>query len=294
MNDILDIILIRFLFIIIVCAVVFAYKFAHIFFYQSSKAHFLDSFYPSQNPAATLFLFSRILGIGLIFSEINIFLEKGIFYASFDFLLTSILTFILYLLALYILESIVLSDFEHSEEITRKNNMCYAIISSSFSIGIAIIFKTFLNQSIVNNAHNIVYILLLWSITIVLLGFSVKSYSFFSKLEFSELLSKRSFALAFSYFGFFFSWVLIIGSALDQEIFNIKNYASGVVLKIILSMLILPLFRNALIFIFRLKEDLERKETEGDPSIGFGLYEGLLILTCAFMTTLITSNLNFF
>jgi hypothetical protein len=296
MNDILDVLLIRILFILIISGLIFLYKICHLLLYPSSKIHFQENFFPSKNPSETIFLFSRILGIGLIFSDFSIFLNGGFFLAGFDFILTSLVTFFLYLLSLYILESIVLSDFEYSEEITRKNNIPYAIVSSSFSIGFPFLFQTYLNQSMLNFSHNILYIILMWSITIVLVGFSVKSFPFASKLDFSNLLGKKSLALGFSYFGFFLAWMIIIASAINLDIYDIKAFAIGVVVRIILSLLLLPLFKIMLVFIFRIKEDFERKtwdENNEMPSLGFGIYEGIIILTSAYMTTLVTSKISF-
>ena len=296
MNDILDVLLIRILFILIISGLIFLYKVSHLFQYPSSKVRFQENFFPSQNPAETIFLFSRILGIGLIFSDFNIFLNRGFFLAGFDFILTSLVTFLLYLLSLYILESIVLSDFEYSEEITRKNNISYAIVSSSFSIGFPFIFQIYLNQSMINFSHNITYVILMWSISIVLVGFSVKTFPFISKLDFSKLLGKKSLALGFSYFGFFLAWMIIIASAIDLDIYNIRAFAIGIAVRIILSLLLLPLFKIMLVFIFRIKEDYEGKTSDENnemPSVGFGIYEGIILLTSAYMTTLVTSKISF-
>jgi hypothetical protein len=51
-----------------------------------------------------------------------------------------------------------------------------------------------------------------------------------------------------------------------------------------------------LVFIFRIKEDFERKtwdESNEMPSLGFGIYEGIILLTSAYMTTLVTSKISF-
>lgn len=296
MNDILDVFFIRILFVLLVCGLMVLYKYVHFILYPSSKNQFLKNFYPSQNPAETIILFSRILGIGLIFSNFNIYLNQGFFFATFDFILSSIITFSLYILSIYILESIVLSNFEYVDEITRKNNIPYALVSASFSVGLPIIFRIYLTYSVFNFSHNIVYIIFMWFFTIVLLGFAVKSFPWVSKLKFENLLGKKSYALGFSYFGFFLAWIIIIASALNQPILDIKQYGIGLILKIILSLLILPLFKILLTLIFRIKDDLEMNHSDDKmdlPSYGFGIYEGIILLTSAYMTTLVTSNILF-
>ena len=296
MNDILDVILIRILFILIIVGLIFLYKYAHFFLYPTSKQQIFKRFFPSQNPAETILLFSRILGLGLIFSKFNIFLNQGFYFAAFDFILSSSITFALYLLSIYVLESIVLSNFEYLEEINRKINFPYALVSASFSIGLPIIFRSYLRHSVYDYSHNIIYIIFMWSFTIVLLGFAVKSYPLVSKLNFETLLDKKSMALGLSYFGFFMAWTIIIASALDQPIQDIKKYGFNLILRMILSLLIFPLFKTILKFIYQIQDDLENKnfETKSDlPSFGYGIYEGIMFLTSAYMTTLVTSNIIF-
>jgi hypothetical protein len=296
MNDILDVFLIRFLFVLIICGLIVLYKYTHFLLYPSSKNQLIKRFYPSRNPAETILIFSRIFGIGLIFSNFKIFLNHGFFYAAFDFILTSTVTFSLYLLSLYILESIALSEFEYTDEITQKNNIPYAMISASYSIGIPIIFRAFLTNSVSENFHSIIYIIFMWCFTIVLLGFAVKSYSFVSKLSLNYLLSQKSYALGFSYFGFFLAWIIIVSSALNQPIVDFKDYGISLILRIILSLLIMPIFKGIIPYIFQIQDDLEINTTVGKlqlPSYGVGIYEGVMFMTSAFMTTLVTSNIVF-
>lgn len=296
MNDILDVFLIRFLFVLIICGQIGLYKYLHFLLYPSSKNQLFKDFFPSRNPAETIMVFSRILGLGLIFSNFSIFLNQGFFYATFDFILSSTITFSLYLLSIYILESIVLSDFEYVDEITRKNNIPYALVSASYSIGIPIIFKAYLTHSIYENAHSIIYIIFMWCFTIVLLGFAVKSYSFLSKLNFNNLLVQKSYAVGFSYFGFFLAWTIIVASALNQPILDIKAFGTSLILRIILSLLIFPIFKGIIPYIFQIQDDLEENVPAGKsqlPSFGVGIYEGVLFMTSAFLTTLVTSNLVF-
>jgi hypothetical protein len=296
MNDILDVFLIRFLFVLIICGLIVLYKYIHFILYPSSKNQLSQKFYPSRNPSETIMVFSRILGLGIIFSNFNIFLNQGFFYATFDFILSSTITFSLYLLSIYILESIALSEYEYIDEITQKNNISYAMVSASYSIGIPIIFRAYLTHTVYENSHNIIYIIFMWCFTIVLLGFAVKSYSFVSKLNFNYLLGQKSYALGFSYFGFFLAWVIILASALDQPIVEIKYYGISIILRIILSILIMPIFKGIIPYIFQIKDDLEistKDEKSQLPSYGLGIYEGVMFMTSAFMTTLVTSNIIF-
>jgi hypothetical protein len=136
----------------------------------------------------------------------------------------------------------------------------------------------------------------MWCFTIVLLGFAVKSYSTVSKLSLNYLLSQKSYAVGFSYFGFFLAWIIIVSSALNQPIVDIKDYGISLILRIILSLLMLPIFKGIIPYIFQIQDDLEINTTVGKlqlPSFGVGIYEGVLFMTSAFMTTLVTSNIVF-
>jgi len=298
MNEIIDTLIIRIFLLIFICVIILLYKYSHFLLYPSSKGQFLKRFYPSKNAAETVYLFGRILGLGLLFSQFQIYLTDGFFYAFFDFFITAVITFSLYLVALYIMESIALYNFEYADEISKKKNMSYALISAAHALGLAKLLQVSVNVSTESGRHVIILIIFLWLFTVVIIGFAIKTFKLISKLNFNQLVVQKNLAIGLSYLGFFLGWVIIISSAINQPIGDIKNYGIQVILKILLSLIIFPLFHAALVYIFKIEPDLEEAQIEGamgvpTVSTGYGIYEGCMHLTTAYLTTVITGNIHF-
>ena len=85
MNEIFDKLIIRILIAFTLCLIIFIYKYAHVFFYPIAKKQLFKKFYPTRNIADTLHFFSRIIGIGILLSHINLNTEEGILFAFFSF-----------------------------------------------------------------------------------------------------------------------------------------------------------------------------------------------------------------
>ncbi|RLA64116.1 MAG: hypothetical protein DRQ88_07750 [Epsilonproteobacteria bacterium] len=298
MNEIIDKLIIRIFLLVFICVIIVLYKYSHFLLYPSSKGQFLKRFYPSKNPAETVHLFGRILGLGLLFSQFQIYLMDGFFYAFFDFFITAVITYTLYLVALYIMESIALYNFEYNDEISKKKNMAYALVTMAHALGVAHLLQVSINVSTESGRHVIILIIFLWLFTVVIIGFASKTFKIISKLHFNQLLVQKNLAIGFSYLGFFLGWTIIVASAINLPIGDIKNYGIQVILKILLSLIIFPLFRWALIYIFKIEQDPEEVQAEGAMGIrtistGYGIYEGIIQLTSAYLTTVITGNIHF-
>lgn len=298
MNELFDKLILRFLFTAVLCLSIFLYKYAHGLLYPSARSQMFKKFFPSKNSGDTLHFFSRIVGFGIIFSQFHFNLDNGLTFAITDFFIRSTLIFTLYLGAIYIIESIVLYNFEYQDEILKRKNISYALIAFCHAIGIAHVLKIILKAS----GSSIVVLFFLWLFSMVLIGFACKTYSLMSKLSFNKLLIQKCLAVGSSYFGFFIGWTLIIGSALDHELDNIKWYTIQVVLKILLSLIILPIFINCLKWIFKLVDDFEEVKKvsvknggqDYEPiDTGYGIYEGSLFLTSCFLTVVITGQIHF-
>lgn len=142
MNELFDKLILRVVFTLFLCLVLFLYKYAHSFLYPSSRHQLFKRFFPSKNSSDTLHFFSRIIGVGIIFSESSFNMSEGIYYALFDFMIQSITICGTYLLSIYIIESIVLYNFEYHDEIIKRKNFSYSLISFANSLGLAYIIKT--------------------------------------------------------------------------------------------------------------------------------------------------------
>lgn len=302
MNELFDKLIIRIVFAIILCLSLVLYKYLHIVFYPSSRRQLFRTFYPSKNPADTLHLFSRILGIGIILSEFKFYLGHGLGMAIYDLLVSSVVVFSLYLGSLYVLESVVLGVYEYSEEILKRKNLAYGIACFSNSLAMAYLAKVILSIS----KDSLVMLAILWLFSMAVTGFAMKSFDLVSNLPFNTLMTQKNLAIAFSYTGFIWGWTILISNGLHHELLDIRTYSAQFLLKILLSAIIFPLFKRGLTLIYQLKEEVadvhvgsasnsthfEIKTSEG-PNIGTGIYEGILFFTAAFLTGIITSNIDF-
>ncbi len=294
MNELYDKLIIRIIFALLVCFIIYIYKQAHLFLYPSIKHQILKKFSPSKNSTDTIHLFGRIIGIGIIYSNIVINVSDGMYFALGQLFLESIMVIMLYLASLYILESIVLYNFEYADEILRRKNYAYAIICFSHSISLAYILKTVIKVS----NSSLIMTLFLWLFAIVLIGFCSKTFQIISKLSFNRLLVQKNIAVAISYMGFILGLCIIISSSLDHSLQDIKWYTIQVILKILLSIIIIPIVRKGLILAFSIQDDLQVKKDDPEDKtlsveLGYGIYEGSILFTSCFLTTVITGNIYY-
>lgn len=295
MNELFDKLILRFVFTFFLCGVLFLYKYAHAFLYPSAREQLFKKHLPSKNSPDTLHLFSRIIGIGIIFSQFYFNISDGILLALTDFFIEATVITVFYLGSIYIVESIVLYNFEYNDEILKRKNYAYSLICFSHSVGLAYILRTVLAVS----KTSMVIVFFLWLFSVVLIGIASKSFSTISKLSFNRLLVQKNISIAASYLGFMWGWCVIISSSLNHELVEIKWYSIQVILKIFLSLIIIPFFKHGLIYIFKIKDDLKENsienkiEYEGDAEFGYGVYEGSIFFTSCFLTTVITGHINF-
>jgi hypothetical protein len=294
MNELFDKVILRFFLALFVCLLLVIYRYSHRILYPSTSKQLFKNFYPSRNSADSIHLFARILGVGILFSELHFYLSDGLLNALLVFSIQSIIVFAFYLISINIIESMILYNFEYADEIHKRKNYAYSIICATQALSMAWILKTVLKTS----QDSIVIIFFLTLFSIVLMGFASKSFSFVSKLPFNKLLVSKNPAIAFSYMGFLWGWTLIISSSLSRPLVQIDRYALEVLLNIILSLLILPIFRIALVTIFRIKDDakldhLDMMKDIQSIEVGYGLYEGIIFFTACLLTTLITGHIVF-
>ena len=295
MNELFDKLILRVVFTIFICFAFYFYKYAHSFLYPSTKSQLLKRYYPSKNAPDTIHLFSRLLGLGIIFSEFYFNISSGIAIAVIDFFLFATFVSILYLLSIYIIESIVLYNFEYQDEIIKRKNYSFAIVSFAHATGLAYTFKYCLLAA----KESIVVFFFIWLFSMVILGFATKTFSMVSKLPFNRLMVQKNLSVAFSYLGFYWGWSILLSSALNAEISELKWYTIKVLLGLVLSLIILPFFQYGLVFLYKIQEQLntqndsEKNNNGIEQDIGHGIYEGAVFFTSSFLTTVITSNLQF-
>jgi uncharacterized membrane protein YjfL (UPF0719 family) len=294
MNELFDKLILRFFLTVFVCGLLALYRYAHAILYPSVSQQLFRTFHPSKNSADTIHLFSRILGVAILFSEFHFYLSEGLGHALFLFSTQAILIFAFYLLALNIMESVILYNFEYADEIHKRKNYAYALICASQAVGVALTFKYILKTA----QDSFILLFFLTLLVIVLLGFATKSFGLISKLPFNKLVVNKNNAIAFSYMGFILGWSVIIASSLNHPMESIDHYTITVILNIILSLLVFPLFRYGLAWVFRFKDDLQIKQIDMIREVqtvepGYGIYEGGLFFTSCYLTTVITGQIVF-
>ncbi len=287
-----DKLIIRIIFCLIIIGILIVYKYAHRFLYPSAKEQLFKKFYPSVNSADTLHLISRILGFSIIFTYLNINLSNGMLLAVADTIFQGLLILVLYLVSLFIGESITLYNFTYEDEISKRKNLSYGVVSFSLSISIALILRVVLDTS----NHSLILLLFLWLFAIVLFGFCIKLYKYFSKLSFNKLVTQKNMALAFSFSGYILGSALLINSSMSRLIYTIPDYMQLVFLKILLTLILFPLFLYGIKRVFLLQDESKAGETvlnPDNPEIGYGIYEGSLFLSTALLTVVVSGQILF-
>lgn len=293
MAEIFDRLVIRLLLAAFVCFMIYVYRYAHVIFYPTVKRQVLKRVNPAENPADALHLFSRIIGIALIFSSITFNETSGFFLSLFHFAVWGTIAIVLYLLSLFIVESIVFYNFDYTDEVLKRKNMSYSVISFCHAIVIAYLTRTVMIEA----ESSIVILLVLWLYMLVIVGFSVKYFTLISKLSFNRLMMQKNLSLCFAYGGFSLGAGIIIASCFDQEHYDITVYCIQVLLKTILSLIIFPIFKKGLVKIFPIKLG-EQRDHEGQidtdrQSLGYGFYEGSVFIAGAILTTMIVNRIQF-
>jgi uncharacterized membrane protein YjfL (UPF0719 family) len=293
MAEIFDRLVIRLLLAGFVCLMIYLYRYAHVIFYPTVKRQVLKKINPAENSADTLHLFSRLVGIAIIFSSITFNESSGFFLSLFHFAVWGTIAIALYLLSLYIIESIVFYNFDYTDEVLKRKNMSYAFISFCHAIVIAYLTRTVMIEA----ENSIVILIVLWLYMLVIAGFSVKYYTFISKLSFNRLMMQKNLSLCISYGGFALGAGFIIASCFDQDHYDITVYCIQVLLKTVLSLIIFPIFKKGLVRIFPIKFSDERS-FEGQAEVemqnlGYGIYEGCIFISGAILTTMIVNRIQF-
>lgn len=294
MAEIFDRLIIRILLAAFVCLMIYLYRYAHVIFYPTVKRQVLKRLNPADNPADALHLFSRLMGISIIFSSISFNETSGFFLSIFHFSVWGTVAIVLYLLSIYIIESVVFYNFDYTDEILKRKNMSYAIVSFCHAIVIAYLTRTIMIEA----ENSIVILLVLWLYMLVIVGFSVKYYTFISKLSFNRLMIQKNLSLCFSYSGYSLGAGIVVASCFDQEHYDITVYVIQVLLKTILALIIFPLFKKSLVKIFPVKIGDPAHPHDGQidtdmQSIGYGIYEGCIFISGAILTTLIVNRIQF-
>ncbi len=280
MNEIFDKLIIRFLFTVFICLGLLFYKYAHVIFYPSTKKQILKGFILLKT-MSTLSIYSRdLIGIALIFSTLEFNEYIGFVRSVLDFFILGTSGVVLYLLSMYIMDNVVFYNFEYKDEVLKKKNAAYGVVSFSMAVSLAFLVRTIFNES----EHSLIILFILWLFALVLFGFSTKLFQYVSKLPFNSLMIQKNLGLAFSYSGFLFGSSIIIIAAFHHEHHDLISYCIQVILKALLGALIFPLFRLGLTYVYQIQlVETKNPNLTDPPQLGYGIHEGAVFLVCGLL-----------
>jgi len=289
MNEIFDKLLIRVILSVLIFGILFSYRYIHFFIFKRIRKFTLRSIYPEKNLSHAIFISSRLIGFVIIINSQMIDLSNGLFLAISSLVIDSIISILLYLSSTYVFESIVLYNFTTEDEVIRRQNLAYSLVSSSLSISAAIILTT-VNKVAAGNLINLMF---LWLFSLVIFGASTKLFDLIFKINLSRSIVQHHLPTSFHYIGFLMSWVIIISTVIDHPIINYQRFILKSLIDIILNIIIFPLFFIGINYVFYIKKLHHLKDTEVKEISNFGTFEGIMLFISAMLTVMITSNLKF-
>ena len=282
---------------IILCGIflIFFYlcRYIHWFFYPAIRRHIQKEFDLSMNSSHTLHYLSCLIGLGIVFTSIEINFDQGLLLAAAELFFRNILSIVIYFISLFIVESIALYDFNSFHEVVQKKNLSYGIIHFAQSLAIALV----ISKVFIATGESIAHLALLWLYSMVIFGVAIKFYKYYSKLSFNSLLDQRSTTLAISYSGYIGGCAFLINSTLQEMTMEILSYVQLLILKLLLISLIFPLFIMGIKKVFFLKDYKKLSKDSGfmleKPVLGYGVYEGILFFSSSIMTVVIIDQVFF-
>lgn len=283
MIELLDKTLIRILFISLLLLSLWGYKFIYQFL-ATSRIFNKTQPYSLHNESSIIVLFSRILGISIIFSQINLDLEAGLLLGVLSLVTTIAYSIILYTVSLYILDSISLNYFESHSEIGKKNNLVYSLFSCAHAIGASFIIRSIGHL----NTHSIIIFFTLWLFAMVLISVSMKCFRYIYKQTIESILLQESISGCLCYLSFFMGCALIISSIVETPLQTIQLYLGQVILKFLLSILIIPIFFLFFEWLFKMKKN----STASEFSLKYSLYYSLNLFSSSLLTISCVSTLS--
>lgn len=301
MTELLDKLVLRLIFAICVCLVLWIYKQTYLALPKFSKGPLsLSPTTPPRNSAELMHILSRVIGLTVVFSGLSLDFKYGIWYGLLELTLKTLIVSLIQFISLYLMESIALFNLDYQEEILRKKNDCLGFMIFVQSLCVA----TLLRNLISNRPFNLMFILFFWPFSLLLLGLGMKGFRFLSKQSLTNLIARKNYAIILSYIGHLSGFTFILSVALDHPFHSLERYILEIVLNLTLAVIIFPIFLKILKKIFspmteEIQTGIKNTSIFSDQqdlknfSIGQGLYEGGIFFTAYLLTGLINNQVNF-
>ncbi len=286
MTELLDKLLLRVIFITILCLILLLYKYIYFLIYKGSKRWFTQEVNSKENTAEIICFLSKIVGIAIIFSNFNIDISGGVLLSIIDIIIKSIFAFVIYVSSLYIIDNTIFYNFEYQLEVIKRNNIPYAIINLTHSLAFSYLIKNILSIS----NFSIVVLFILWMLAIVICSLASKAYYWIFHIKLENAISQKDLAESFSYLGFMLGCTLLITSSFNNELIHFQGFFIKMILKVLLSLIILPVFIWSIKLIYNINIELKQSENR---LLEHGIYKGAVFFVASSLTMVVTGNINF-
>lgn len=292
MTSILDEIIIRISFVILLVIALVIYKYAHYIFYPIASKQVKGIFFVRDNTAQSMHFFSRLVGISLLFSSLNFSHSRDLLISMLHFMLWGGVLSVTYLVTVYIVESIIFYNFDFHHEIIKKKNHSYAVISSILALCSAFTLKEILNYS--DSSLKIFFII--WLFSMVIWGILLKLYPLVSKLNFNNQVNNKNVGIILSFGGYAITTALIVQSSLSTISGKIIPFLMLILIKLLLAMILFPIFQFLIKWIFRLSEATTQEETKPTSLsyLGYATYEGASFLIAGLLISILVGKIILF
>jgi len=294
MEEIFDHLLVRVLFALVVCGIIWSTKYLHRVFYPEVNTSVSRVFNPLENSANTIHYLARIIGVSIVISALETHIYENLFYSLFNFTMWSLVASALYLLSVFIMEGILFNRFDYKIEILKKNNISYAVITAATSISIAQLINN--NLKIAENSLTIVIIL--WLFCIVCFGLAGKCFYFFSHFSLKQQLNPKEMGIAISFSTYLLCVAILLSKSMVQREMEITNYFSNVLLNLLMIGIFIPIFYGGVKFAYLYKKKmtilLYDRQIQGNESISLGVTEGALFLLITMMVYVTIFGVNIY
>lgn len=246
MSEIFDKLLIRILFTMFICLSFFLFKYAHYLFYPSHRKQILKIVAPNENFTNTLSLFGRILGLGIIYTSFEFNEYIGMAISTIHYFIWSSIGIILYLVTINLSDWIIFQNHKFKDEILKKKNNAYGIVSFANAIAIALILKKIFLAS----NYSIYVFASLWLLMTALYCGATRLYKYCAEHSFNSLLIQKNTGLAFSYAGFLLGNALILYGCFNYSNDGFAEMIKTSLIKSTIAILAVPFLFKALNRVF--------------------------------------------
>ncbi len=292
MEENLDNLSIKLLMSCLVIAMIFLYRIMHNFVYPTGKKNYIRIFTSQTNPADAIHFYARIIGSSILIFPLVISFHDDFLSIGVHLLTWSIINFSLFLGSLYFLENSILNNFDFRNEILKKENYAYAIVSASLSLCFALSISF-----VVKNADfSIPIVTILWFLSLIFIGINSKIYSSLTRFQFTKDILSKNLGTAISFSGFIFGTTLILFMCFNQEYVEFSDYFIQITSDLALCLIFLPIFYLALRLIYLKNNNftlmLYVKDASFNLHLGAGLTEATLFITSSILTTLTVFHLG--